>query len=128
MATHSRLIAAASILALALSLSACSKPAPAPDPSETAALVEPASASDANSSMQTAGNSVTPTPGAQGGCHQVQIGGGYQPGANGAPGVMTPSQTITICAPPSVAAAPVAAPVPAGPAPARAEPAAPDTD
>ena len=132
--THARLLAAAASLPLALSLGACSKPAAVSDPT---ALVEPASASDANpsppSSMQTADASPTPSNG--GGCRQVQVGGGYQPGVNGGPGTITPGQTMTVCsaptptpAPRAVAATPAQAATPAAPAPARAEPAAPDTD
>ena len=130
MAAHERLSVSAFILALALGLIACSKPAAVATPSDAPALVEPASASDANpsppSSTQTADASPTPSNG--GGCHQVQVGGGYQPGVNGGPGIMTPGQTMTVCSAPTPAPAPHAVAATPAPALARAEPAAPDTD
>ena len=137
MVTHGRLLVSASILALALGLSACSKPAAVAAPSDAPALVEPASASGSGvappSAMQTAEAS---SPASSGGeCHQVQVGGGYQPGVNGSPGIMTPGQTMTVCSAPTPTPAPHAAAVTpppaataAAPVPARAEPAAPDTD
>jgi len=130
MLTQGRISVGTQILWLALALSACSKPASAPAPSDTPALVEPASASDANpsppSSMQTASNSDSPAPAGQDGCHQVLVGGGYQPGVNGGPGIMTPSQTMTVCSAPTAAQpVPHAVAAPAAATSARAEP---DTD
>jgi len=127
MVARGRLLVSASILALGLC--GCSKPATVAAPSDPPALVEPASASGADpapsSSIQTADAASAPSTG--GGCHQVQVGGGYQAGANGGPGVMTPGQTMTVCSAPTPTPAPHAvAATPA--APARAEPAAPDTD
>jgi len=124
MVTHRRISIAATCLSLALTLGACSKPAPVPAPSDTPALLEPASASDAGpsapSSIQT--TDATAAASSSGGCHQVQVGGGYQPGINGAPGTMTPGQTMTVCSAPTPAQ-----PVPHAAAPPAAAP-APDTD
>jgi hypothetical protein len=135
MVSVSRSLAAASIAALALGLTACSKPAPAAAPSDQAALIEPASAtepqSSSSSSAQSANSGATVATAGQGECHQVQVGGGYQPGVNGAPGLITQGQTMTVCSPPPITAAPAplaAAPAPIAPQAATPARAAPDTD
>ena len=136
MATFAQSLVAALLLSAASGLGACSKPAPAavasdpaPSADPVAASAAPASDTPASSSTQTVADN-RDSGGSSGECHQVTIGGTYQPGFNGAPGIMTPGQTMTVCSAPTPApplAAPVAAaavaPAPAPAAPARADPA-----
>ncbi len=133
------LIAAAAIM-LMIAAEGCRKPAEDAAASDAAASAEPASApptyngpvsdlappeSEGRSSAQVADNGRS----AQGGnCYTTTIGGGYTPGVNGGPGIITPGQQTTICSAPVPhnpvaprAAVPVAA---AAPAAAAAAPAA----
>ena len=120
MGSQERLFVATSILAVVLGVAACSKPAAEAAPSDTPALLEPASASaadlPASSSSQIADNAGPSPPADQGRCHQVQVGGGWQPGVNGGPATLSQGERMTVCSAPSalVAGAPAAAATPTG--------------
>ena len=124
------LMAAASVVAL-LATAACARPAPPPaPPSEAPVAAEPA-ATDAHGEpgVSSAAPLSTepasaPTGGGSGGCITTYVGGGYQPGLNGSPGIYSPGQPMTVCSPPPAARAEI----PAAAEPARAAPAAAPAD